>query len=349
MDSITAPRSGLLQDITMAGRDLERRLEGSPASVIFPTSLLDFAEQANYGTRSLETTAMAALDVGAGGLLGKAGQKGYQLMKNLETLQVPDWLKNSVANMLRAGEDPDEIAKMWQFQRKEKMSASIPFEPVEETPMGLLPRLTDEAKSLGWVDDKLVGAATPSEKPVATFVTGLPAAGKSSIANPLARDINAAIVDPDEAKKLLPTYGYGEGAAAVHQQSKVLAQGMQDQLVADRYNILIPTVGESTEKLAAKAQALKDQGYAVNLVNMLVSPKEAKGRALMRSAKTGRHIPMRVLDDYGTKPLDNYGILKEMGVFDNYALIDNSGGKDVAKQVLEDTGGLFSLIPGFSS
>ena len=31
-----APRSGLLQDVTMAARDLERRLEGSPASLTVP-------------------------------------------------------------------------------------------------------------------------------------------------------------------------------------------------------------------------------------------------------------------------------------------------------------------------
>lgn len=343
-----APRSGLLQQATMFGRDVERSLRGSPASLLFPSSILDFAEEANYGTPSLETTAFAALDAGAGGVLGKIGKKGYQLLKNLETLQAPDWLKNSVANLLKAGEDPDEIAKMWQFQRKEKLSSGIPIEPIEETPMGLLPKLTEDAKSLAWADDKLEGAAVAaSGRPTATFVTGLPAAGKSSVANPLARDLNAAIIDPDEAKKLLPSYDEGIGANAVHPQSKVLAQGMQDQLVAERYNILIPTVGESAEKLARKAAALKEQGYTVNLVNMLVGPKEAKGRALMRSASTGRHIPTKVLDAYGTKPEESYGILREMGIFDNYAQIDNSGAKGAMKPVLEDTGGLFSLLGGF--
>jgi len=348
MDSITAPRSGLLQEITMAGRDLERRLEGNPVSMLFPSSLLDFAEQSNYGTPSLETTAMAALDVGAGGLIGKVGQKGYQLIKNMETLQAPEWLTNSVKNMLAAGEDPDEIAKMWQFQRKENLSAGVPFEPVDETPMGLLPQLVGGAKGLAWGKQGGGMAKGGNEAPTATFVTGLPAAGKSAIANPLARNLNAAIVDPDEAKMLLPSFGKGEGANAVHQQSKVLAQAMQDQLVNDRYNILIPTVGESAEKLAAKAQLLRDQGYSVNLVNMAVDPAEAKGRALLRSASTGRHIPTDVLEGYGTKPQQSYGVLRDTPAFDNYALIDNSGPKDAIKPVLEDTGGLFSLIEGFN-
>ena len=344
---MTAPRSGLLQSATMMARDLERNLRNTPGSLFFPSNAVQAAEDFNYGMPSAETAALAALELGGGAVIGKVGAKAAQLVRYLDTLQAPDWLKNSVRNLLDAGEDPDEIAQMIQFQMKDKQAAGLMPELVEDTPMGLLPKLTDDAKSLAWTDEGLKGTAKPSSSPTATFVTGLPAAGKSSIANPLARDLDAAIVDPDEAKKLLPGFSGGIGANAVHQQSKVLAQGMQDDLVADGYNILIPTVGESAEKLAAKANALREQGYSVNLVNMLVDQSEAKGRALMRSASTGRHIPMSVVEAYGTKPQENYGLLKQLDVFDNYAQINNTGPRDAVKKVIEDTGGLFSRLDGF--
>ena len=345
--TMMAPRSGLLQQATMMGRDLERRLEGSPASLFFPSNILGLAEEFNYGTPSAQTAALAALEAGGGTVLGKVGAKGLQLVRYLDTLQAPDWLKNSVRKLLYEGEDPDEIAQMIQFQMRDRQSKGLLSQPKEETPMGLLPELTDQAKALAGTDEGLKGSAKPSARPTATFITGLPAAGKSSVANPLARELDAAIIDPDEAKKLLPGFDGGIGATAVHEQSKVLAQGMQDDLVADGYNLLIGTVGNSAEKLAAKANALRQQGYEVNLVNMLVDETEGKGRALYRSAATNRHIPLSVIEAYGTRPQENYGLLKELGVFDNYAQIDNSGPIDAAKKVIEDTGGLFSRLDGF--
>jgi hypothetical protein len=47
---ISAPRSETLFDITMGARDLERRLEGSPASLLFPSGLVDYLETVNRET-----------------------------------------------------------------------------------------------------------------------------------------------------------------------------------------------------------------------------------------------------------------------------------------------------------
>lgn len=44
---ISAPRSETLADVTMGMRDIERRLEGSPASLLFPTGLTDYLETVN--------------------------------------------------------------------------------------------------------------------------------------------------------------------------------------------------------------------------------------------------------------------------------------------------------------
>ena len=44
---ISAPRSETLFDLTMGARDLERRLEGSPASLLFPSGLVEYLETVN--------------------------------------------------------------------------------------------------------------------------------------------------------------------------------------------------------------------------------------------------------------------------------------------------------------
>ena len=60
----SAPRSETLGDITMGLRDVERRLEGSPASLLFPEGLTNYLETVNRSTEdpNAMTRAMAALD-----------------------------------------------------------------------------------------------------------------------------------------------------------------------------------------------------------------------------------------------------------------------------------------------
>lgn len=59
-----APRSGLLQDVTMAARDLERRLEGSPASLLFPSGYIQHLEEFNrpYERSTYMGALLGALD-----------------------------------------------------------------------------------------------------------------------------------------------------------------------------------------------------------------------------------------------------------------------------------------------
>ena len=59
-----APRSGLLQDVTMAARDLERRLEGNPASLLFPSGYVQHLEEFNrpYERSTYTGALLGALD-----------------------------------------------------------------------------------------------------------------------------------------------------------------------------------------------------------------------------------------------------------------------------------------------
>lgn len=62
---ISSPRSETLFDLTMGARDVERRLEGSPASLLFPSGLVDYLETVNRREEdpNAMTRGMALLDV----------------------------------------------------------------------------------------------------------------------------------------------------------------------------------------------------------------------------------------------------------------------------------------------
>ena len=60
---IRAPNSSLLHDVTMGARDVQRRLEGHPASLLYPEGLVNYLEQANREERpNWSTRAWSLLD-----------------------------------------------------------------------------------------------------------------------------------------------------------------------------------------------------------------------------------------------------------------------------------------------
>lgn len=255
---------------------------------------------------------------------------------------VHPYLLQRVEELMAQGADIDDIFDLPGMRQLENRARSVRKLQPEE-----VPNMDEIAEEVAEASRELSGVrATPGQPKTVTFVTGPPASGKSAIAEPLAASQRAAIPDPDEVKKLLPRFGRGEGAAAVHKVSKQVTERMHDKLKQSGENIVIPTVGDDAAGLAEKAQAWRDDGYVVNLVNMLVDSADAKKRAALRSARTGRHIPKEVLDDYGDRPAQVYQELKGSGLFDDFAQVDNMVSRDAPKPVLEDTGGLFLELLG---
>jgi predicted ABC-type ATPase len=257
---------------------------------------------------------------------------------------VHPYLLQRIEELITQGADIDDIFDLPGMRQLENRANAV-----RDLKPGDVPNMDEIVEEVAEASRELSGVrATPGQPKTVTFVTGPPASGKSAIADPLAASQRAAIPDPDEAKKLLPGYGSGEGAGAVHKASKEVIDGVHDKLKQSGENIVIPTVGDDAVKLANKAQEWRDDGYVVNLVNMLVDSGEAKKRAALRAARTGRLVPKNALDDYGDKPAEVYEELKGSGLFESVAQVDNMVGLDEAKPVLEDTGGLFMELLGFS-
>ena len=171
-----------------------------------------------------------------------------------------------------------------------------------------------------------------------TIVLGPPASGKSTIANELAIANKSAILDSDEIKKALPEYEGGIGAAATHEESSDLAKILQSLMIEQGTNIVLPKVGHTASSIRKVISLYKDKGYKVRIVNMDVTPENAFQRMIRRFVSSGRIIPPVYLDRVGSNPSATYRTLKQEGVADGYAEIDNNGGFNDPKEIKDISG-----------
>ncbi len=202
-----------------------------------------------------------------------------------------------------------------------------------------VPKLYNDALTLAYRGEGISVPDVPVENNnVAYIVTGPPAAGKSSIANKIAIDKKLAILDPDEAKAILPEYEGGVGSNAVHSESKNIIEAVEEVAFRNNANVLFPTVGHDPNKIRGKIADLKQRGYTVYLVDVTLPLEETKRRAYDRFSRTGRLVPTSYIDEVGERPSQTYLTLKEEGIADGYAQIDNSPPKGEARKIIQDSG-----------
>ena len=193
-------------------------------------------------------------------------------------------------------------------------------------------RLYEGAKRLGWEDEgKALG--TVRQERHASIILGPPASGKSGFANPIAQRNGAAVIDPDEAKAVLPEYDGGIGANAVHRESSELAQRMRDIAIENGDNIVLPKTGAKTEQIELIMDELAAEGYTVDLVLVNVHGDEAYRRMIQRFIATGRLVHPAYVRGMGLKPLDTFNTLKSKAR--RYAEIDNNGPFSAEKPLIQ--------------
>lgn len=180
-----------------------------------------------------------------------------------------------------------------------------------------------------------------NKQKTATIMIGPPAAGKSAIANPIAIKNKATLVDSDEAKKIIPEFGGGIGANAVHHESKILSNNVLGVAISRGDNLVIPRIGAEPDKMKKEILKLKDKGYKVNLVLTELDPDLAFVRMNQRFIKKGRLINQDTAEAYRGKPSKTYEILKKEGVADGYGKIDTTTKLGQPKKIYEDTSGIF--------
>lgn len=156
------------------------------------------------------------------------------------------------------------------------------------------------------------GPHTVRQDRVLTLILGQPAAGKSTLANPVVRDTNAMLVDSDEAKALIPEFEGGQNAGGVHEESGMIADRLLTRVAERGDNIVFPTVGKSLRKddgsgLLDVVDLFREAGYQVHVLLNEVPAVEAARRAHARFESTGRFVDYRyIIEGVGQRPQQNY-------------------------------------------
>jgi hypothetical protein len=154
-------------------------------------------------------------------------------------------------------------------------------------------------------------------------VLGPPAAGKSTFSERIARERYAAIVDSDEAKKIIPEYDGGAGVNAVHAESSQLAKLVADRLYGEKANLVFPTVGIHFPAVRTLIKRLNRLGYQVDLVHVHVAPDEAFRRMIGRHKE--RLISLEFFNKVGDEPRRTYNLIRREGLAHEAIEIDANG------------------------
>jgi len=200
-----------------------------------------------------------------------------------------------------------------------------------------LDRWVETAKRLASEETGVTYDGVGSDK-TATIVLGPPAAGKSSIANEIAIAQRAAIIDADEIKKTIPEFEGGIGSSAVHEESSMFTDLLEETLRREGVNVVYPKVGAGAASIQRAIAAFKEAGYTVSIVNMEVTPENAYRRMVARFVATGRIILPEYVDAVGSKPTDTFQEIKTKGGADGFAQIDNNGARFDPKTISEIQG-----------
>lgn len=120
---------------------------------------------------------------------------------------------------------------------------------------------------------------------------GLPASGKSTIADKLSQAAQARIMDSDYVKEQIPEFDGGWGAAAVHKESKRIMDLAMAGVTKTGANIIVPRIGTPPDEMIDLLKQARADGYKCYAHYVDLSPEKAMGRLIGRYLHTGRYIP----------------------------------------------------------
>lgn len=187
------------------------------------------------------------------------------------------------------------------------------------------------------------------------IIIGLPASGKSGIANLIADHYGAVILDCDYAKRKFEEYSAypHAGASMVHEESDAIVFGnsnipsdfscLSDLCIKAGYNICIPKIGHNHEVIIKIAQAFKNIEYKVHLVLVSLDRRKATLRAINRFLETKRYVPLGLIfDGYSNDPTLTYYRSKEHNnkrerLFESFCKISTDVNKGEKPMVIDFT------------
>jgi len=177
-------------------------------------------------------------------------------------------------------------------------------------------------------DDEIVlgkGGSAPKndlqQNSQAYIIIGLPASGKSTIANDISDKYGCFILDSDYAKRKIPEFHNLQfGASLVHEESADIIFGEEkktgyksvlEHISEYNVNCVIPKIGSEINSILNLNKILKVYGYESHLILVELDRVKSTQRALDRFLVTKRYVPLGLIfDDYSNNPSLTYYKLK---------------------------------------
>lgn len=167
-----------------------------------------------------------------------------------------------------------------------------------------------------------------NDKPIAIFMGGSPASGKSSFLrkySPFLLKEEILKIDADEIRAMLPEYE-GWNACQTHLETKdivnILLSNKNIGIPCD-FDIIYDGTMNSVKSYIPLMDILRERGYKIFIVFMDNVPKDVIiKRALDRYKSSGRFVPLEVIEDFFSKGKTAFNQLKND--VDGYMLVDGS-------------------------
>lgn len=171
-----------------------------------------------------------------------------------------------------------------------------------------------------------------SGKPIAVLTGGAPGSGKTHFLKGFAPWMNSDQVyhiDADAVRAKLPEYK-GWNADNTHEETSDIVKEMLDSIGQPcKHDLVYDGTMNKAKKYLPLVRKLKEMGYEVLVIYMQVPKEVSVSRALERYQRTGRYVPIEVIDEVFDSGLEAYEqVIREA---DGYIRVDGMTGTILEK------------------
>lgn len=168
--------------------------------------------------------------------------------------------------------------------------------------------------------DRLYGQGAAKKEHQAWIFIGMPAAGKSTLSDPISKENGAIDIDGDNIREAIPEWNQTHSFLLVNKEKKALQTRLLERAADNGDNITfqwVPGIGIGSPDENLKM--LKDKGYTVHMVYLDLPVEEAIKRGMGRFEKTGRFTDPLIELVGRDGPVTTYEHLKHSPLIDDYA------------------------------
>ena len=160
----------------------------------------------------------------------------------------------------------------------------------------------------------------------AIILLGLPASGKSSIANELLGPTGSFIIDADNMKEKIPEFiENDENICKVHEESVEMSNDMMYQIMQSGGNMIIGKVGGWFPDIEKIVLSLAKEGYQCDIVlnDLPYDITIERNMERYKNGKTKRIVPLPIIYDSDEEIFKTYDKLMEMKEVNGGAIYSN--------------------------